>query len=160
MSLILLLACLASGARAQEPKILRIDVIDYGIYAIKKPKPGGSVGLADIRHVKSTREIPAELGTRFGFRYNVVGTPKGSEVRFRKVITFPPPGLRNPASTETVRTTEDMLTRKVSAGVEFSGYSLDNAWELAPGKWTIELWDGKKKLASQKFTLVAPKKGP
>jgi hypothetical protein len=32
-------------------------------------------------------------------------------------------------------------------------YTLDDSFELVPGIWTFELWDGDRKLLTQSFTL-------
>lgn len=38
--------------------------------------------------------------------------------------------------------------------MEIAGYQFRQDWEIAPGTWTIELWDGDRKLASQSFQVV------
>jgi hypothetical protein len=158
-----LFALLAAGAWAAEPKISRIDVIDYGIYTVKVPKGSGKAhverkgGIGDVKHVKSTRDIPAKLGVQFGFRYGIVGTPKHAKVTFKTVVTFPPAGLHDPASTETIKNSEVVLTKLLDAGMTYSGYEFDDPWELVPGAWTIELWDGNRKLASETFSVFKPK---
>ena len=37
---------------------------------------------------------------------------------------------------------------------EIAGYQFGHDWEIVPGTWTIELWDGDRKLASQSFQVV------
>jgi hypothetical protein len=38
--------------------------------------------------------------------------------------------------------------------MEIAGYQFGHDWEIVPGTWTIELWDGDRKLASQSFQVV------
>jgi hypothetical protein len=32
-------------------------------------------------------------------------------------------------------------------------YRLTNGWEVVPGIWTLEIWDGERKLLTQDFLL-------
>jgi hypothetical protein len=42
----------------------------------------------------------------------------------------------------------------------FSGYDIDDSWELVPGVWTIQLWAGDQKFAEESFTLVTESEKP
>ena len=104
------------GAYAQTPQIERIDVVDYGIYSAtvisaQKDAQGILQTVSDNpRHIETTRNIPAQLGARFGFRLKVVGTPNASAVQLRKVMIFPPDGLQNPNSVKPISRLESTLT--------------------------------------------------
>jgi hypothetical protein len=39
-------------------------------------------------------------------------------------------------------------------------YTLEDIFELVPGVWTVELWDGERKLLTQSFTLETPAAPP
>jgi hypothetical protein len=38
-------------------------------------------------------------------------------------------------------------------------YTLEDAFELVPGSWVIEIWQGNRKLAAQSFTLIKADSG-
>lgn len=63
--------------------------------------------------------------------------------------------LQHAVTTHTVPIRRDdyIVTRRVGAS-NWNGYTFDDPWELVPGTWTMELWVGKQRLASQEFTVV------
>lgn len=48
------------------------------------------------------------------------------------------------------------MTRTIGREAGYVDYGFDDPWELVPGTWTIELWHGDRKLATQSFTVVRP----
>src|SRR6185436_10215769 len=72
----------------------------------------------------------------------------GNEVELTKITTFPPPGLRPPGASGPVTKTERTLRNKVGE-TRFTSYVLSNDYEVVPGVWTIELWAGGRRLASE-----------
>ena len=104
LPLLVLTASLTSPTD-QAPHVDHVAVVDYGIYtgdtATSTPAPGTSTGqvtfVSNLQLAEATRTIPARLGVRFGFRFDVVGEPQGKTVTLHAVTIFPPPGLRNPA---------------------------------------------------------------
>jgi hypothetical protein len=151
-----------AGAYAQTTQIERIDVVDYGIYTadvISSQRDAQGIlqsSSTNVQHVQTTRDVPAQIGVRFGFRFRVVGAPSGAEVRLKKITIFPPGGLRNPASAQAISRSETTLTTTVGNEVTYTAYKFDDPWELTTGPWTIELWHGDRKLASQNFTVFKP----
>ena len=119
-----------------------------------RPRDGSISTVHDAQLIEKTRNVPAKLGVRFGFRHVVVGKPKGANVTLRKIVTFPPGGLHNPASKEAVSRWEGNIARILSGKPNYTDYAFDDPWELVPGRWTIELWDGDRKLASQSFNVI------
>jgi hypothetical protein len=159
-----LLMVLASGAAyAQTPQITRIDVTEYGIYTGTtqgmRPEPGTATGtvttLGDIQHAATTRNIPAQQGVRFGFRFTVVGAPAGAIVPLHMVTIFPPPGLTNPA-TQQLKDRNEYDNNAAIGASSYKGYNFTNDWEAVPGIWTMQIWYQGRKLAEQKFTVVRP----
>jgi hypothetical protein len=63
--------------------------------------------------------------------------------------------LKNPKSDSNQTRGEHSLFATIGQ-INYRGYVFENDWELVPGAWTIELWDGKRKLASQTFDVVKP----
>ncbi len=116
-----LLTLLSANTYAQTPQISRIDVIEYGIYraeATKRTDTPGTAGgyvvsVTNITNIQVTRTVPARLGVKFGFRYNVVGMPNGVTVPVTIVDKFPEQGLRKPGSTETFYQEKYGVTRTI-----------------------------------------------
>jgi hypothetical protein len=147
-----------SVARAQN--VTGIHVTEYGIYTADKKNPQrNSDGVLqstpeNIRHAKTTTTVQAEPGVRFGFIYRVVGKPTGRTVQLRKVIIYPPEGVKSPQSSTPLQSAERQIAVRIGV-IEFSGYTFDDNWELVPGPWKMQLWLGDRKLAEKEFTVVA-----
>jgi hypothetical protein len=147
---------------AQAQQIERIDVVEPGLYTASVVSAARNASgilqntLNNTQLVQATREVPAKPGVRFGFRFAVVGEPKGTTVNVKKVIIFPAGGLQSPASKEPLTRSERTITRELDGEALYTGYSFDDPWELVPGTWTIELWHGDRKLTSQSFKVFKP----
>jgi hypothetical protein len=156
------LAVISGAVHGQEAQ--RIEITDYGIYSSErtndtKAAPGTATGLVTNRTsttlIKTTTTVPARIGSQFGFRYRVIGQANGAIVNLKRIILVPQPGMRNPATgNTTVR--DEYAYQKAIGGTGFASYALDDEWEVVPGTWTIEIWDGNGKLASKSFDLVKP----
>ena len=143
------------------PQVTRIKVSNSGIFsavdqAAQKPA-AGAIPFADVTNVhltKKTRTIPMSKGVDFGFQYEAVGMPLGEKATLHFVVIYPSPGISKPGSPSPLL--RDEYDQKVRIGVKgsYDGYELDNDWELVPGDWTLEIWSGNNKLASETFTLV------
>ena len=146
----------ASVARAQN--VTGIDVTEYGIYTVNKKNPqrnsAGVLQSTHIRHAMTTTTVQPEPGVRFGFIYRVVGKPTGQTVQLRKVVIYPPEGVKSPQSSTPLQSAERQIAVRIGA-IEFSGYTFDDNWELVPGPWKMQLWLGDRKLAEKEFTVVA-----
>jgi Domain of unknown function (DUF3859) len=44
-----------------------------------------------------------------------------------------------------------------TGGIFLASYGFDDPWDLAPGPWTLEIWDYDRKLFSQTFNVVQEK---
>jgi len=155
----------SSDARAQSSKIAptakveQIDVRDYGIYtADKTASATNDMGLAhntvnNIQYIASTSTIPAKIGTKFGFRYTISGTPYDGRVSIKQVTIYPPAGVTNP-KTGLLFTNSFSTVYRVGMPPIFAGYDIDAPWEQVPGIWTIQLWIGDRKFAEQSFTVI------
>jgi hypothetical protein len=160
--IMLVLALISTQAYAQAPQIERIDIVDHGIYsATILSAQRDTQGIlqsqsTDIQLVKITNEVPAQIGVRFGFRFKAAGEPIGSRVSLKKITIFPPAGLQNPNSPETISRSESTVTTTLGDEVNYTAYKFDDSWELVTGIWTIKLWDNDRKLASQEFMVFKP----
>lgn len=153
---------LSSFGAADAQALKRIDITEYGLYTSKTDKltaaPGTALGaeslVSDLRHLESTTTVPGRIDVQFGIRYRLVGSD-GASIRLKKVWIIPAPGLQNPDTGNTTMTEVVYLDRKIGA-VHFTGYGFKHPWEIVPGIWTLERWDGDRKLASQGFLIVKP----
>lgn len=158
-----LLCATAAGTQAREVQLNRVDIVEYGIYTARTLKKiaNDAVATGDLRPidqlklVKVTTTVPAEVGIRFGVRFIVDGTPRGEPVTLTYITRFPPQGLRNPDTGKTFAQNEFKWNTHVNQ-IDFRTYTLDNTWEAAPGEWSLEFWYQGRKLGEQKFTVVAP----
>jgi hypothetical protein len=164
MKSILSLLLLAFSSTTADPQVVHIDsieIVDYGTYTARSEAhiaaPGTAAGrwntLGNIQHAVTTQAVPAQLGTRFGFSYIVVGEPQGTPVSLHVVNIFPSPGLNNPANPHPKD--RDEYDRTVPVGEElYTGYRFDHDWEVVPGVWSFQLWYEGRMLVEQKFTIV------
>jgi len=147
-----------TSSSANSPQVTRIDVSDVGIFSTDMQSQSGpnqeGLHLDKVypRLVTATQQIPLKLGVEFGFRYSVVGTPNGAPVELRYVTIFPPAGLHNPAVDSPILRNEGTLSRQIG-GTYYNGTLIRNDWAMVPGDWTLEIWSGDQKLASETFTV-------
>jgi hypothetical protein len=157
----LVLAMFSIVAQAQH--VERIEITEAGVYNAETTSlsatPGSSTGgvakVANIKLIRNTTTIPSTLGTHFGFRYKIIGQPAGASINLRMINYYPQPGLRNPAISYSVMRSEYVVHEELGAE-SYRDYGLDEAWQLKPGTWTFEIWEGDRKLAEQTFTVVKP----
>ena len=158
--LISLLALVLGLGAAQAQTINRLEITDFGTY---KVEPGNKRKNAEglkmmvtpgVEHLETTTTIPARIGISFGVRYKVVGEPDNAEVTLRKVISFPPPGLQ-PSRGKIMPQSESKVETMIGETVA-DLYTLEDNFELVPGVWIVELWDGERRLLVQSFVLEKP----
>jgi Domain of unknown function (DUF3859) len=160
ITMAILLSMFSSAAIGQTIK--RVEIVEFGIYSVKVEKSVSAVGaasgyrneLSNERLVTATDTMPARLGVNFGFRYQIIGN-NGATVTLKKVTLIPQPGIQNPKTGDT-KIRGEISFERVVGGKYYTGFGFDDSWEVVPGIWTIELWDGDRKLASQSFNLVKP----
>jgi hypothetical protein len=154
----LLLATISNVALGQTIK--RIEILEFGIYSLDKEKrlssqttaSGFRNEVSNEKLITATDTVPAHLGVNFGFRFRIIGK-KGTTVTLKKVTLIPQPGIQNPKTGET-RVRSELSLEKTIGEKYYSGYGFDSPWEIVPGIWTIEFWDGDRKLAAQSFNVV------
>lgn len=163
----LLLSCcllawtFSSHAQSVPTTVNRVTITQRGIISaeIAKDIPdkdtaaGVRYTVTDAKFVRDTSVIPAERGVRFGFRWEVFGSPSGANVQLRIVKRFPSLGITNPETHETTHVEERTVTVTMGVG-HVTGYAFDHDFVMIPGIWTWEIWYGEQKLAEQTFTVV------
>ena len=158
------LVFLSAAGVAAAQSVERIDVLDSGLYNAVTTRTEAAPGTASGRtHVVDkvefyarTNRVPARIGTRFGMRYVVVGSPQDQNVGVRVVWKLPAPGLRNPKTGNVYRETNEDVTKTIGYRDSLTGYRFDDDWELVPGDWTLELWAGGRMLATRTYTVYRP----
>jgi len=153
------LSVFPSAVQAQQ--IQRLDVLDHGIYTTTdKSCRRDASGLLNCtteepKLAVGTTSIPAQPKVNFGVRFTVIGAPAKAKVQVKVVWIFPPEGVKVPGSGQPLRRAEDAPNYTIGE-VAWATYRFDDPWELVPGKWTVEIWEGDRKLLSQDFTVVTP----
>jgi Domain of unknown function (DUF3859) len=156
---LLLVAAISSAACAQT--IQEIHVINFGIYRADRFKqedapatPARVLGhVANLELIEETTTIPALRGVRFGFEFKIRGQT-GAKVRLKFVILIPQPGIRNGGTGNGLVRGEYFLDLTVGE-LRYMGYKFDHPWEVALGNWIFEIWDGDRRLTSQRFNIMA-----
>ena len=151
----------SSTPAATDYQITRINVRDCGIFsaddqASSKPAVDGVsfTAVSKVHASKKTRTIPLRKGVNFGFQYELVGKPLGELATLHFVVIYPPPGVRKPGSSNPIPRLEYDQKARIGVKDSYDGYELDADWELLPGDWTLQIWNGSTQLASESFTLV------
>jgi len=154
------LVLFAATAHAQTAD--KLDVFEYGIYA---SSPRTAVGQSRngmtryqaerIELLQSTRTVIARIGTEFGFRYRVTGKPPGAPVLLTIVTKFPVPGVVAPKGSVPFVQDVDTVIAALN-GRSFLTWPFERRSDLVPGIWTIEIWQGTKKLGEQRFNIILP----
>lgn len=142
--------------------------------------PGTASGkidqVANIKLVLSTTTVSARVGVEFGFRYKIIGQPAAAPpqqagatilgmqfgtqpasqpsaaVNLKYVTHIPKPGMRNPETGNVTLTNVFYQEHKIGEEL-YRLYRLTERWEIVPGVWTLEIWDGERKLLSQDFLV-------
>lgn len=146
--------------KAETARIQGVDIIEYGIYeaTTQSKKRDYSLNiptniLGNLKCIRKTSFIPAGLGTRFGFRFLIKGTPKKEMIPILFKIQYP--GLKHPGTGKIVY--NDETYREVAIGhPDYVGHTFDREWTLVPGKWSFQIFYRGQKLAEKNFTVYVP----
>jgi hypothetical protein len=155
ISFIVLLAAFRTSLA--QTQIQAVEIVRHGIYTAEvvssqRDKDGVNQSVtANIRRAVDTTDIPLQVGVRFGIEYKVIGGPADAVVSLKKVMEFPPAGIRSPGSATPLYRNERMINAKIGQ-THFTGIGFSEPTDLVAGIWVIQLWDGQRKLAEQKFT--------
>lgn len=163
IAVLAVLVALAATARGEDARVDRLDLVESGFYdagtvmvAGSVLSPGAAAGKTlDIRHVHLGPDPPANrarVGTGFGIRFRPFGEPAGARVVLRSVWKIPEPGIHNPNNGNTFRHSVADFTAVVGK-LHVRGYQFDEPWEVVSGSWTIEIWQGDRKLLEKSFTV-------
>src|SRR5205814_5419710 len=139
------------------------EVTEYGVFEkVKSVGPRRADGvlqglvdqLPEVKLKERTTTIVAARGTSFGILVKLTGEPAGEGGNCS--IRWIHPKMTNPSS-GLVSESEEFPARHSLGKVEPTGYTFEDAWELVPGKWTVQVVFESKVLAEKTFDVVLPR---
>jgi len=155
-------ALLFATAVAQAQTVTGVDFYEYGNYRsadpiqVKITREGFECTIVpNIYLIEQTHTVVAQVGVQIGFRFRIVGGPIGARVPIRLVAKFPPPGLLPPHGSRAVLSDEISNIETIGKN-SFWTWELKDRSDLVPGIWTLEIWQGGRKLGEQKFNVILP----
>jgi hypothetical protein len=135
-------------------KLVRSD----GVIDDPNTGTGKAVSNPVVQQVKSTERIPLIKGAQMYLQYRIWPLPdRPRSVELRRVLKHPEMTLPDGR----VSTGSDYKIKgKISSNqaIGYTGYGLDEEYELVEGDWVFELWYQDKKLINQTFTTYWPDK--
>jgi hypothetical protein len=151
------------GSGAPTARINRLELLEAGFYDNTKVNvtssaaaAGAAMGRVDeIEKITLLPEPPAvsaRVGIGFGIRFRSFGDKDGAQAPLRSVWKIPAPGIHNPHNGNTYRQSVSDFTTTVGKA-HWRGYGFDEPWEVVPGTWTIEIWQGDRKLVEKSFVI-------
>jgi len=109
-----------------------------------------------VERVRTTERIPLIKGSQMYMQYRIWPLPaQPAWVDLRRVLKHPEMILPDGS----VSTGSDyMIKGRVNSNqvIAYTGYGLDEDYELVEGDWIFEIWYQDKKLIEQKFTTYRP----
>lgn len=156
---------LGGAANAYAADDISAEVIFRGTFrsAFQKPlatdPPAPNVDLGSGWVGPRPRQETASVVGSKGLDFGLLFVPKGSKMRgapvsLRYVTRFPGPGLLKPGSAERL-TQADSEIRCLMGMACTARYTLDEEWEIIPGTWHFEIYDGTRKLLDETIEIQA-----
>lgn len=157
----------ASGKTLDDPDTsIKGNVARQGLYRLVRSggvinDPSTSTGKSVLKPVvelvKTTDRIPLIKSGQIYLQYRIWPLPERAYADLRRVLKHP--GMTLPDGT--VSTGSDfMIKARVSSNqaIGYTGYGLDEDYELVEGDWVFQLWYGDEKIIEQTFTTYRPDK--
>jgi len=153
----------AAPGRAQDMRVERLEIVEAGFFdsaqaAVTGAKPAEGAVTGMVQQLGALKLLPppppasARLGIGFGVRFRSFGERNGERAMLRSVWKIPEPGIVNPTNQTTYR--ESVADFPTTIGtVHWRGYGFDQPWEIVPGTWTLEIWQGDRKLLEKSFEI-------
>jgi len=153
--------CVSLPSLSMAAEVYGVEIVEYGRAVAETERRveeknsvlGYRTIIKNVKVVEQTDRIPSTIGTRFGLRYRITGSPEGYGIKITKKMSFP--GLKDPKADKVISSSEYELERPIGR-LLWTGYTFEEEWECVPGEWTIGLWYGGKKLAEKTFTVYRP----
>lgn len=127
-----------------------------GLVESKNTSTGKAISRPVIQLVEQTDRIPLVKDAHMSLQYRLWTFPdQPAYVELKRVLKHPPMTLPD----GTVKTgSEYMIKGRVSVGqvIAYTGYGLNEDYEMLEGEWTFQIWSGEKKLVEQTFVTYWP----
>lgn len=146
---------------------LKGRVSQYGLYQLVRSgglvdnehtSTGKTLSNAVIQQVRQTDRIPLIKGVQMSLQYRLWYFPdQPAYVDLRRVLQHPEMTLPD----GTVSTGSDYMIKgkvRVNQVIAYTGYGLDEDYELLEGEWIFQIWYEDRKLVEQKFVTYFPDK--
>ncbi len=142
--------------------IASADILNFGIYkadVIKKEDVAGAAAgykniVQNVVLAEQTTNIPARVGTRFGFEYVIKGSPVGDKIDL--TYKYLHPLMTNPKTNQAFTSQEITSKNRAIGKAATITYTLDYEWEAVVGEWTVQVFYQSKKLAEKTFYIYKP----
>jgi hypothetical protein len=163
LAIVAVAAASLAEARAQDMRVDRLELREAGFYDVAKATVTGTTQAAgtvtgavqELRDVTLSPQPPAtsaRVGVGFGVRFRSFGARDGERAMLRSVWKIPAPGIVNPNDGKTyLESAADFATTIGSNHLR--GYTFEQPWEIVPGTWTLEIWQGDRKLLEKSFEV-------
>lgn len=127
-----------------------------GLVSSKNTSTGQAISKPVIQLVKTSDRIPLVKDAHMSLHYRIWNLPQQlSYIKLRRVLKHPAMTLPDGK----VSTGSDyMINGHVSIGqvIAYTGYGLNEDYEMLEGDWTFQIWYQNKKLVEQTFTTYIP----
>jgi hypothetical protein len=127
-----------------------------GIINDASTSTGKSVSRPVVEQINNAQRIPLIRGAQMYLQYRIWPLPeRPAYVDLRRVLKHPEMTLPDGR----VATGSDFMIKarnSVNQAIGFTGYGLDEEYELVEGEWVFEIWYGDRKMVEQKFITYWP----
>lgn len=141
--------------KVSQPGLYRL-VRSGGVVNDPNTSTGKAMSKPVVERVKLTLRIPLIKSAQMYFQYRIWPLPdQPAYVDLRRVLKHPAMTLPDGS----VSTGSDyMIKGRVSVNqvIAYTGYGLDEDYELVEGDWVFQIWHKDKKLIEQTFTTYRP----
>ena len=138
---------------------IKIEITEYGIYSRSErtstpdaSAPTGQVFMGGkVTLKKQTDIIPAVLGGKFGFEFSVIGT---HEKPIPLTVVYHFPKMTDPKTLRDFSHYKANIKTRPNEPLPRMLWDFTESWELVPGEWIFQIYQGNNKLIEKKFTVV------
>jgi len=162
ITLILVLVMCGAPSIVMASDVVDVEILNFGIYKadfIKKEDAAGAAAgykniVRNVALIEQTTNIPARVGTRFGFEYVIKGSPAGSTIDL--TYKYLHPRMSNPKTNQAFTSQEIVSKNREIGRAATITYTFDYEWEAVVGEWTVQIFYAGKKLAEKNFYIYKP----
>ncbi len=127
-----------------------------GIINDASTSTGKSVSRPVVEQINNVQRIPLIRGAQMYLQYRIWPLPeRPAYVDLRRVLKHPEMALPDGRIT----TGSDFMIKtrnSVNQAIGFTGYGLDEEYELVAGEWVFEIWYNDRKMVEQTFITYWP----